>query len=144
MNERSVFNDSYVLSETEECRIWFASYVTAIVFVVLLNAFTLATFASNHQLRKHSTYLIINLTVADLLFGTGEGLLSILEPTILERYLPCSTDRRVVQLARTYVTDSVFPISGSLLSLYFIDFFRKVTRYNISFQALPYWRKGLL
>ena len=92
MNECSVFNDSYVLSETEEYRIWFASYVTAIVFIVLLNAFTLATFASNHQLRKHSTYLIINLTVADLLFGTAEGLLSILEPAILERYLPCSTE----------------------------------------------------
>ena len=52
--------------------------------------------------------------------------------------------RRVVQLARTYVTDFVFPVSGSLLGLYFIDFFRKVTFYNISFQALPYWRKGLL
>ena len=52
--------------------------------------------------------------------------------------------RRVVQLARTYVTDFVFPIFGSLVSLYFIDFFREVTRYNISFQALPYWRKGLL
>ena len=92
MNECSVFNDSYVLSETEEW-IWFASYVTAIVFIVLLNAFTLATFASNHQLRKHSTYLvIINLTVADLLFGTAEGLLSILEPAILERYLSCSTE----------------------------------------------------
>ena len=92
MNECSVFNDSYVLSETEEW-IWFASYVTsAIVFIVLLNAFTLATFASNHQLRKHSTYLVINLTVADLLFGTAEGLLSILEPAILERYLSCSTE----------------------------------------------------
>ena len=91
MNECSAFNDSYVLSETEEW-IWFASYVTAIVFIVLLNAFTLATFASNHQLRKHSTYLVINLTVADLLFGTAEGLLSILEPAILERYLSCSTE----------------------------------------------------
>ena len=91
MNECSVFNDSYVLSETEEW-IWFASYVTAIVFIVLLNAFTLATFATNHQLRKRSTYLIINLTVADLLFGTTEGLLSILESAILERYLLCFTE----------------------------------------------------
>ena len=61
-------------------------------FHCLLNAFTLATFASNHQLRKHSTYLIINLTVADLIFGTAEGLLFILEPAILERCLPCSTE----------------------------------------------------
>ena len=34
MNECSVFNDAYVLSETEEW-IWFASYVTEIVFSVL-------------------------------------------------------------------------------------------------------------
>ena len=94
MNECSVFNDSYgdsVLSQREVCRIWFASYVTEIVFIVLINAFTLATFASNHQLRKNSTYLIINLTVADLLIGTIEGLLSILKPAILERYLSFTT-----------------------------------------------------
>ena len=91
MNECSVFNDAYVLSETEEW-IWFASYVTEIVFIVLINAFTLATFATNHQLRKRSTYLIINLTVADLLFGTIEGLLSILKPAILERYLSFTTE----------------------------------------------------
>ena len=70
------------------------------VFIVLVNAFTIATFATNHQLRKRSTYLIINLTVADLLFGTTEGLLSILEPAILERY-PVMLYRKVVQLART-------------------------------------------
>ena len=79
----------FIISETEW--ILFLSYVTEVVFIVLVNAFTLATFATNHQLRKRSTYLIINLTVADLLFGTTEGLLSILEPAILERYLPCST-----------------------------------------------------
>ena len=85
------FYEVLIISETEEW-IRFASYVTEVVFIVLVNAFTLATFATNHQLRKRRTYLIINLTVADLLFGTTEGLLSILEPAILERYLPCSTE----------------------------------------------------
>ena len=94
VNEYSATSESYevlIFSETEEW-IWFASFVTEVVFIVLVNAFTLATFVTNHQLRKRSTYLIINLTVADLLFGTTEGLLSILEPAILERYLPCSTE----------------------------------------------------
>ena len=94
VNECSATNESYevlIISEAEEW-IWFVSYVTEVVFIVLVNAFTLATFAINHQLRKCSTYLIINLTVADLLFGTTEGLLSILEPAILERYLSCSTE----------------------------------------------------
>ena len=92
VNECSATDESYeefIIPETEEW-IWFASYVTEVVFIVLVNAFTLVTFATNHQLRRRSTYLIINLTVADLLFGTTEGLLSILEPAILERYLPFS------------------------------------------------------
>ena len=93
VNECSATNESYevlIISETEW--ILFVSYVTEVVFIVLVNAFTLATFATNHQLRKRSTYLIINLTVADLLFGTTEGLLSILDPAILERYLSRSTE----------------------------------------------------
>ena len=87
------FKGELIISETEEW-IRFASYVTEVVFIVLVNAFTLGTFATNHQLRKRSTYLIINLTVADLLFGITEGLLSILVTAILEieRYLPRSTE----------------------------------------------------
>ena len=73
-----------------ECSATNESY--EVVFNVLVKAFTLATFATNHQLRKRSTYLIINLTVDDLLFGTTEGVLSILEPAILEGYLPRSTE----------------------------------------------------
>ena len=54
VNECSATNESYevfIFSETEEW-IWFASFVTEVVFIVLVNAFTLATFATNHQLRK--------------------------------------------------------------------------------------------
>ena len=94
VNECSATNESYevlIISETEEW-IWFVSYVTEVVFIVLVNAFTLATFATKHQLRKRSTYLIINLTVADLPFETTGGLLSILKPAILERYLPRFTE----------------------------------------------------
>ena len=94
VNECSATNESYevlIISETEEW-IWFVSYVTEVVFIVLVNAFTLATFATKHQLRKRSTHLIINLTVADLLFETTGGLLSILKPAILERYLPRFTE----------------------------------------------------
>ena len=94
VSECSTTNEFYevlIISETEEW-IRFASYVTEVVFIVLVNAFTLGTFATNHQLRKRSTYLIINLTVADLLFGITEGLLSILVTAILERYLPRSTE----------------------------------------------------
>ena len=114
VNECSATNEScevLIISETE----WmlFAGYVTEVVFIVLVNAFTLATFATNHQLRKRSTYLIINLTVADLLFGTTEGLLSILEPAILKRYLSRSTEewfsRQELMLLTLYF---LFPVAS--------------------------------
>ena len=39
----------------------------------IINAFTLIIFARTLQLRKRSTYLIINLTVADLLIAAVSG-----------------------------------------------------------------------
>ena len=145
VSECSTTNEFYevlIISETEEW-IRFASYVTEVVFIVLVNAFTLGTFATNHQLRKRSTYLIINMNCGWFTIWNNR------RPVIhignsYPREVPATFYRRVVQLARTYVTDFVFPISGSLLSQNFIDFLRKVTRYKISFQALPHWRKGLL
>ena len=47
VNECSATNESYevlIISETEW--ILFVSYVTEVVFIVLVNAFTLATFAT--------------------------------------------------------------------------------------------------
>ena len=49
--------------------IWSAVFITESIVIVIINAFTLIAFARNRQLRKRSTYLIINLTVADLLAG---------------------------------------------------------------------------
>ena len=53
--------------------IWFAVYVTEFVVIFTINAFTISAFARNHHLRKRTTYLIINLTVADLLVGAVTG-----------------------------------------------------------------------
>ena len=58
-----------IISEKEE-RAWFAALVIGYSVIFLLNAFTLAIYTRNRHLRKPSTYLIINLTVADLLVGT--------------------------------------------------------------------------
>ena len=73
-----------IISEKEE-RAWFAALVIGYGVIFLLNAFTLAIYTRNRHLRKPSTYLIINLTVADLLVGTvGIVLLSFFEPDKLE------------------------------------------------------------
>ena len=63
-----------------------ATFVTELIVIVLINLFTLATFARNRHLRKRSTYLVINLTIADLLLGVVAVLLPILEPRILESH----------------------------------------------------------
>ena len=63
-----------------------ATFLTELIVIVLINLFTLATFARNRHLRKRSTYLVINLTIADLLLGVVAVLLPILEPHILESH----------------------------------------------------------
>ena len=57
--------------------IWTAVYVTEFVVIFTINAFTIVAFARSHQLRKRTTYLIINLTVADLLVGAVAGPLGV-------------------------------------------------------------------
>ena len=75
-----------IISEKEE-RAWFAPFIIECIVIFLLNAFTLAIYTRNRHLRKPSTYLIINLTVADLLVGTVLVRLSFFVPDKLERDL---------------------------------------------------------
>ena len=82
-----VFNETGSLFSEKEERFWNATFVIEIIVVFLLNAFTLAIYARTRHLRKRSTFLIINLTVADLLVGTVVGLSPILEPASPERDL---------------------------------------------------------
>ena len=73
-----------IISEKEE-RAWFAAFIIEFSVIFLLNAFTLAIYTRNRHLRKPSTYLIINLTVADLMVGTVFVLLSFFVPDKPER-----------------------------------------------------------
>jgi len=57
--------------------IWISVFVTECIVIFIINAFTLIGFARNPALRKRTTYLIINLTVADLLVGAVTGPLEI-------------------------------------------------------------------
>ena len=87
MNHCRAYNDSGLFEKEES--IWMATLLTELIAVVLINLFTLftlATFRRNRHLRKRSTYLVINLTTADLLLGVATVLLPILEPRILESH----------------------------------------------------------
>ena len=52
---------------------WPAVLVSEFIVILIINAFTLIVFARNRHLRKRTTYLIINLTGADLLVGAVSG-----------------------------------------------------------------------
>ena len=97
-----------------------ATFLTELIVIVLINLFTLATFARNRHLRKRSTYLVINLTIADLLFGVAAVLSPILKPHILESHNILG--EHFNWYAFLYLTlDSLFPAASlanlSLISL---------------------------
>ena len=52
---------------------WFPVLITESVVILIINAITIIAFVRIRHLRKRSTYLIINLTVADLLVGAVTG-----------------------------------------------------------------------
>ena len=47
--------------------------LTVVIVIAIINVFTVVAFVRNRHLRKRTTYLIINLTVADLLVGAVTG-----------------------------------------------------------------------
>ena len=53
--------------------IWLAVWLTEFIMTSIINAFTFVVFARSRHLRRRSTYLIMNLTVADFLVGTVSG-----------------------------------------------------------------------
>ena len=59
-----------MFDETKDA--WFAVFLTEFM-MFMINALTLVAFAKTHHLRKRRTYLIMNLTVADLGQGAVGG-----------------------------------------------------------------------
>ena len=52
-----------------ECITWFAAFLTMSVAIVTVNLLSITIFIKNRNLRSRSMYLVINLTVADMLVG---------------------------------------------------------------------------
>ena len=120
MNHCRAYNDSGLFEKEES--IWMATLLTELIAVVLINLLTLATFARNRHLRKRSTYLVINLTIADLLFGVAAVLPPLLEPDILESQNILRESFNGRWYAFLYLTlNSLFPAASlanlSLISL---------------------------
>ncbi|XP_078364393.1 trace amine-associated receptor 7e-like [Oculina patagonica] len=56
-----------------ENSVYFPVFITEFLLTLIINIITVTAFTRIRYLRKRSTYLIINLTVADLLVGTVTG-----------------------------------------------------------------------
>ena len=52
---------------------WIVALTFESVVILIINVITIIAFARTRHLRKRSMYLIINLTVADLLVGAVTG-----------------------------------------------------------------------
>lgn len=64
----------------QEDIIWLTAIVSESIIIFIVNGFALITFARNLHLRKRSTYLIINLTVVDLMVGVVTAPMEIYYP----------------------------------------------------------------
>ena len=54
---------------SRECITWSAIYVIGSIAIVTVNAITIVAFMKNCQLRRRSTYLLLNLAVVDMAVG---------------------------------------------------------------------------
>ena len=64
---------------------WLTVFVVELAVISIINGFTILTFARNRHLRKRTTYLIINLTIADFFVGTVSGPMHIYHSMTFER-----------------------------------------------------------
>ena len=64
-NEKETGSPSSMFRST-----WLTVFVVELAVISIINGFTILNFARNRHLRKLTTYLIINLTIADLFVGT--------------------------------------------------------------------------
>ena len=64
---------------------WLTVFVVEYAVTSIINGFTIVTFARNHHLRKRTTYLIINLTIADFFVGIVSGPMHIYHSMTFER-----------------------------------------------------------
>ena len=64
---------------------WLTVFIVEYAVTSIINGFTILTFARNRHLRKRTTYLIINLTIADFLVGAVSGPMHIYHTMTFER-----------------------------------------------------------
>ena len=99
---------------TEDISVLLPVFITEFSLILMINAITIIAFARIRHLRKRSTYLIINLTVADLLVGAVVGPLHVFQRLKRNQYFPWP---RFITWAVKLTFIIASPINLSLISL---------------------------
>ena len=92
---------------SSKCITWFAVFVTESLIIVSVNLLTIIVFIKNKKLRTRAMYLVISLTVADMLVGL---LSESLFPLVFMQY-PCgflggvSLDSKIETVLDTIIPD---------------------------------------
>lgn len=100
-DQASVENKASDVISPQKPTVLFAVLVCEVIVIFLMNTFTLIVFATNQNLRKRTTYLIMNLTAADLLVGTVTAL--------SDEYIPAKHRESSIILK---VLINLFPVSS--------------------------------
>ena len=74
--KKSQRKTEFKMTSTSTCITWFAVFVIGSVIIVSVNLLTIIVFIKNRNLRTRAMYLVINLTVADMMVGLLSGSLS--------------------------------------------------------------------
>ena len=105
---------------SSDCIIWFATFLAVAVAIVTVNLLSIILFIKNSNLRTRRMYLVINLTVVDILVG---GISTIILLSI-NRYIGCKT--LIVRLPR----------EGNMITFFIFYWFPLTSLTNINVISL--------
>ena len=101
-----------------DCIPWLAVLVLECLAIVILNIITIIVFVKHRQLQRQSTYLIIHLTIVDLLVGAISGPLQIARNLFYIQNIPASNILWFIYL--TFALLHLFSFT-SLVNLVFVS-----------------------
>ena len=89
---------------SSECIIWFAAFLAVAVAIVTVNLLSIILFIKNSNLRTRGMYLVINLTVVDILVGG----LSTINLLLITTHIGCKTVIIRLPVEGINIVESVF------------------------------------
>ena len=128
-----------MLFSSSECIIWLTVFTAESVAIVTVNLLAIILFIKNRNLRTRSMYLVISLTVADMLVGVLSG-----GYATFARLLGCRLIKANLSQEVFFIIADFFSFLPSCLSdKHCCDFCRAISRYVSCIQASAHQELGL-